>query len=249
MAKQEGSSFWPRMILTSLILIWAAVVVGQLLGQRAIEKYLADDKGITTSGVGAPTPRPWVHSAANLQAEIDGTNLDEANGKAVVAEPVNGEGSGIVINAAGVLNRSNGSGGADQGALTVTPEEEPAVTGGAGGGGVAVNGAKVVDGAGGAEGGNGAVNHTAEPVNTVTGAPADDNAGRVLLFGAFHLRETVDSLVEQLQREGVAYEIKEVPVENGTVYRVTSVPYSSAKEASEKLEALKGAGIEAYIDE
>ena len=62
-------------------------------------------------------------------------------------------------------------------------------------------------------------------------------------------KETVDSLEARLEQEGVPYLVQEIPVEGGTAYRITSTPYATAEEANAKLEALKGANIEVYLDE
>lgn len=90
--------------------------------------------------------------------------------------------------------------------------------------------------------------------NAVDSSTADsvnknDTAGRVLFFGSFMQKETVESLEARLEQEGVPYLVQEIPVENGTAYRITSTPYATAEEANAKLEALKGANFDVYLDE
>lgn len=178
------------MILTFFLLIWVAVVVGNMLGYRAIDQFLASsDEGVGEVSLPTPAPRPWVHKASEFQAEIDGSNAQrEEEAETIIVEPVT-----------------------EPTPLLAEAKEEEAQA-------------------------------KEEP------APTPQPSGRTLFFGAFVQQSTVTALEEKLRAEGVAYEVQEVPVEEGTVYRITSSPYPTSEEAQRRLEELKAKGIEAYID-
>lgn len=109
MSKQKGSFFWSRMIITCCLAIWAAVVFGNWISDKAMDKFLVEkDSKSAEISLPSPTPRPWVEKAPELQREVEGKNGD-----------VSGDEMSSVTTIAPV--------GSKDSELTVTPEATPAV--------------------------------------------------------------------------------------------------------------------------
>ena len=231
-AQRQRDGFWMRMIFTSFALIWVFAVIGSMLGHTAVEKFADADKISSASSMPTKEANYWVDKAKDKQDEIDRSNnknIDSKPDDMLVAEPV-GETPVPVVAVA------NGN------AIDITPQETPSVTGGS------LN--KGSEGTVSAENSqtSSATNEITDN-STVNSVSKNDTAGRVLFFGSFMQKETVESLESRLEQEGVPYLVQEIPVENGTAYRITSTPYATAEEANAKLEALKGANFDVYLDE
>ena len=233
-AQRQRDGFWMRMIFTSFALIWIFAVIGAMLGKTTVDKYLADaDTVSSASAMPTRTSPVVINSAKDKQDEIDRSNnknVDSNTDDTLVVEPV-GETPAQVVSDSSTPT------------IDITPQETPSVVG---------------------NGENNVVEATNSPVSNTSATPSEANssgnntasasaesgtAGRVLFFGSFMQKETVDSLEARLEQEGVPYLVQEIPVEGGTAYRITSTPYATAEEANAKLEALKGANIEVYLDE
>lgn len=233
--QRQRDGFWMRMIFTSFALIWVFAVIGAMLGKTTVDKYLADaDTVSSASAMPTRTSTVVINSAKDKQDEIDRSNnknVESNTDDALVVEPV-GETSAQVVSDSGTPT------------IDITPQETPSVVGS--------NSNSSADVANSQESGANTSSSESEGANTAaTAASTSENstAGRVLFFGSFMQKETVDSLEARLEQEGVPYLVQEIPVEGGTAYRITSTPYATAEEANAKLEALKGANIEVYLDE
>ena len=219
-AQRQRDGFWMRMIFTSFALIWVFAVLGAMLGKTAVDKYLSDaDTVSSASAMPTRTSSIYVNLAKDKQDEID-----RSNNKNVDSQTENT----LVVEPVGqtptpvISNNSTPT-------IDVTPQETPSIVG------------------------NSSDSGTASPSSQASSqeniSVENSTAGRVLFFGSFMQKETVDSLEARLEQEGVPYLVQEIPVEGGIAYRVTSTPYATAQEANAKLEALKGANIEVYLDE
>ncbi|MGM9992479.1 MAG: SPOR domain-containing protein [Candidatus Bruticola sp.] len=232
MATQKNDGFWPRMLLTSFILIWMSVAVGAMLGNTAIEKYLADDTVSAESAMPVKNERFWIDKAKDKQAEIDKSNnkvsdLNQEEEATVIAAPIEEKTS------------SEGE------RFSVTPSEVPSVTVGSSGSSNSNEGElsennPSSDNSSSSSSDNETLGNSSSPSST---------EGRVLIFGTFMQKETVDTLGAKLEQAGVPYLVQEIAVEAGTAYKVTSTPYASAEEANSELKALERAGIQAYVNE
>ncbi|MGM9997992.1 MAG: SPOR domain-containing protein [Candidatus Bruticola sp.] len=232
MATQGNDGFWPRMLFTSFILIWMSVAVGAMLGNTAVEKYLADDTVSAESSMPTKNQRVWIDKAEDKQAEIDRSNnknseLSQEEDAALVAAPIEEKAQNEVKQ------------------FSVTPSETPSVTAG---------GSNSVDSnSGPSESETPSENSLAsssEGREKAASAESSGNIdGRVLFFGTFMQKETVDTLGAKLEQVGVPYLVQEIAVESGTAYKITSTPYASVEEANAELEALKNSGIQAYVNE
>lgn len=234
-AQRQRDGFWMRMIFTSFALIWVFAVIGAMLGKTTVDKYLADaDTVSSASSMPTRTSTVVINSAKDKQDEIDRSNnknVDSNTDDTLVVEPV-GETPVQVVSDSGTPT------------IDITPQETPSVVGNGENNGVDATSSQVSATSATPSEANSSGN------NTTSAAPAENGtAGRVLFFGSFMQKETVDSLEARLEQEGVPYLVQEIPVEGGTAYRITSTPYATAEEANAKLEALKGANIEVYLDE
>ncbi len=234
-AQRQRDGFWMRMIFTSFALIWVFAVIGAMLGHTTVDKYLTDaDKVSSVSAMPTRTPPVLGNLAKDKQDELDRINNKNVEAKAddtLVVEPVS------ETPVSGVVRADNGTP-----VIDITPQETPSVVGGSSSGGT---------GASDSQRNENAKLASSESIgnSAATSAAGNNTSGRVLFFGSFMQKETVDSLEARLEQEGVPYLVQEIPVEGGTAYRITSTPYATVEEANAKLEALKGANIEVYLDE
>ena len=233
--QRQRDGFWMRMIFTSFALIWVFAVIGAMLGKTTVDKYLADaDTVSSASAMPTRTSTVVINSAKDKQDEIDRSNnknVESNTDDTLVVEPV-GETPAQVVSDSSTPT------------IDITPQETPSVVGS--------NSNSSADVANSQESGANTSSSESEGATTAaTAASTSENstAGRVLFFGSFMQKETVDSLEARLEQEGVPYLVQEIPVEGGIAYRITSTPYATAEEANAKLEALKGANIEVYLDE
>lgn len=231
--QRQRDGFWMRMIFTSFALIWVFAVIGAMLGKTTVDKYLADaDTVSSASAMPTRTSSVVINSAKDKQDEIDRSNnknVESNTDDTLVVEPV-GETPVQVVSDSSTPT------------IDITPQETPSV--------MESNLNSVADATNSqASNINASSSETDNASTTTASASANSTAGRVLFFGSFMQKETVDSLEARLEQEGVPYLVQEIPVEGGTAYRVTSTPYATAEEANAKLEALKGANIEVYLDE
>lgn len=218
--QQGGGSFWPRMILTYLIAIWAFIVLGFWLGNQAVEKYFSEDKVSIETSIEKASAKPWIHDASEQQKEIDGVDdslkTDEDAGD--ILTPVSAE--------------------SDNGRNTApAPSASPSAAGAS-----AASKAEAAAAASAA-----APAETAPQTKTEETAP--EPQGCELIFGSFEIQENAEAEMEKAEKEGVKCRIVTIPIEKGTVYRVVSEPFASVREAEDKKDYLNSMGFDAYIGE
>ena len=219
--QQGGGSYWPRMILTYLIAIWAFIVLGFWLGNQAVEKYFSEDKVSIETSIEKASAKPWVHDASEQQKEIDGVDdslkADDSAGDIltpVTAESDNGKNTPPAPSASPTADGASAA--SETAAAAAAPAAAPA----------------------------------AEPEpQTKTEEAAPEPQGCELIFGSFEIQENAEAEMEKAEREGVKCRIVTIPIEKGTVYRVVSEPFASVREAEEKKDYLNSMGFDAYIGE
>ncbi|MBQ7503110.1 SPOR domain-containing protein [bacterium] len=219
--QQGGGSYWPRMILTYLIAIWAFIVLGCWLGQQAIEKYLSEDKVSIETSIEKSSATPWKHDASEQQKEIDGVddslNTDDSAGDVLTpvaaAQPEEG---GAKTSEAPAAPASPSQAPAEVSAAAAPPSEAPAAE--------AAPEAKAEE-------------------------PAPEPQGCELIFGSFEIEENAQAELEKAEKEGVKCRIVVIPVEKGNVYRVVSESFATVREAEDKKDYLNSIGFDTYIGE
>lgn len=239
MAKTEqGDGFWPRMIITMVVVTWAAILFGSWIGHKIVDKQRKGDTASQELNIPDPKPRPWRTADPKLQQELEDQRkgLDKGGrtpAKTVTASPVAAEPSPK----------------ADESPKApVSPEAEASP---------AAESSPVAQ----AEPKPAAEPPTPTPAKTSAPPPspaasseapaptpeAGSAAGYQLQFGSFSKEEYAKELAEKLAAEGQDARIEAIETENGTFYRVRGGDYSDETAARSQADRLRGAGIDVYV--
>lgn len=243
MAKTEQSDgFWPRMIITMVVVTWAAILFGSWIGHKIVDKQRQGDTASQELNIPDPKPRPWRTADPRLQKELEDQRqgLDKSGktpSRTVTASPVAAQASPKAA-------QSPQAPESPQAAESPQAEESPDAESSP----VAQAEPKPAV-------------QTPAPTPEKTAAPspaasaegpvptpeANAAAGYQLQFGSFSKEEYAKELAEKLAAEGQDARIEAIQTENGTFYRVRGGDYSDETAARSQADRLRGAGIDVYV--
>lgn len=233
MAKREKrEGFWPRFLITLVVVIWVALVGGNWLGHVLVKRFFQDPTAATTETLNFPSarPKPWRTADPSMQREVD-EQRGGGPGPSVSPTPGQGESPGV---RPGPEATPLGGPAPASAEVSEVPEEEVAE----------------VDAP--------EPEATAEPLQ---GSSAPEPAGQEppptpaleegevsLQFGSFSSQENAQALVEKLARKGQLAEVEAVYTEGGRlVYRVQGGGFQDEASARAQAERLRDDEIEPFI--
>lgn len=234
--KQQSEGFWPRMVITLVVVVWIAVLGGNWLGRVIVEKEGSGESSSQTQmNMPVQKAKPWVNSGAELQKEVD-QRSSQGSGSAdadadnpVVVAPVaptapDAPATASTPEAAATKEAAIKQPQSDelteadrQRELEMLDDSDPLPTPAAG--------------------------------NNPLPTPALQDKALVLQFGAFKDKNHASGIVSRLAAQGFAAEITPVKTESGNVYRVNSKPLSDVETARAKVEELKSLGFDVFLAE
>lgn len=236
--KEQNDGFWPRFVITLVVVVWVALVGGNWLGHFVISKVEDNPSQAAADELNIPSPRPkpWRTADPALQREID----EQRQG-------LSGEGSkkpAQVVTASPVPQKEDGEEKPKEQAMATPapkPEKKPAAE-------------KPAPPAEEAPPAPAATPETAEspaanepPEPTPAGGPAAASSDYQLQFGSFSSEENARELARKLEAEGQTASVEAVQTDSGTVYRVSGGSYADESSAKAQADRLRGAGIDVYV--
>lgn len=232
--KEQGDGFWPRIIITMVVVVWAAILGGSWLGHRIVEKQRGGEDTSQALNIPTPRPRPWKTADPALQKEVDeqraGGAADRSPTPTITASPVTASPTASPAPAASPRPEASSEPPSDSSPTpedsppvprpTESPEPTPVVA--------TPSPASVPD----------------EPVPTPAVAASDSYQ---LQFGSFSNEANARERAEQLVAQGQEVHIDEIQTEQGVFYRVRGGVFNAEAEARNQAEHLRGLGVEVYV--
>jgi len=232
--KEQGDGFWPRMIITMVVVIWAAILGGSWLGHRIVEKQRSGEDTSQALNIPTPRPRPWKTADPALQKEVEelraGGSADRSPTPTITASPVTASPTASPDPASSPRPevspefQPESSPAPRDSTPTPRPTESPEPT--------PVSATPSPTSA------------PEEPVPT----PAVAASGSYQLqFGSFSNEANAQERADQLASQGQEVHIDEIRTEQGVFYRVRGGVFDAEAEARNQAEHLRGLGVEVYV--
>jgi cell division septation protein DedD len=231
--KEQGDGFWPRIIITMVVVIWAAILGGSWLGHRIVEKQRSGEDTSQALNIPTPRPRPWKTADPAIQKEVDeqraGGALERSPIPTITASPVKASPTAAAVPALSPSPEASPEPSFDSSptpeASTPSPRptERPQPTP------VAAPPSPSVP---------------EEPVPTPAVAASDSYQ---LQFGSFSNEANARERAEQLLAQGQEVHIDEIQTEQGVFYRVRGGVFNAEAEARNQAEHLRALGVEVYV--
>ncbi len=232
--KEQGDGFWPRMIITMVVVVWAAILGGSWLGHRIVEKQRSGEEPSQALNIPTPRPRPWKTADPALQKEVDeqraGATSQKSPTPTITASPLT---SSPAVSPspepspspeASPQSRPDPSPSREEPKSAPRPTETPEAT---------------------------PVSASPEPASTPEDpvpTPAVASSGSYQLqFGAFSNEANARERAAQLAAQGQEVHIDEIHGEQGTFYRVRGGNFGAEGEAREQAERLRSLGVEVHV--
>lgn len=239
--KEQGDGFWPRMIITMVVVIWAAILGGSWIGHKIVEKQRSGATASQELNIPSPRPKPWRTADPSLQQEIEEqrqglSRPGQAPGRTVTASPVVAPASPRAKAAPVASSPSPAA------STAATPEpkptEQPEETAPEKPSPTPVAAAPPAS-----------PKAPASPAGPPEPTPATQasSGSYQLQFGSFSKEEYARELATRLAAEGQEARIDTVQTGQGTFFRVRGGDFADESTARTQADRLRGAGIDVYV--
>jgi len=243
--KEQGDGFWPRMIITMVVVVWAAILGGSWLGHRIVEKQRSGEESSQALNLPTPRPRPWRTADPALQKEVDEqragvTRTGQSPTRTVTASPVAASPSPQASPDARPSPDVEPSPAPEPSATPEArpePSPEPRTPSPTP---KAIERPKPTPVAESAS----PTPAPREPEPTPTAASAGSFQ---LQFGSFSSQENAQDLAGRLSSAGQEAHIDAVETERGTFYQVRGGIFHDESTARDQADRLRSSGIDVYV--